>query len=104
MASDTPDLNSLVSATRRHFEQTATRAEVRMAVQDACHLMHSAGVPPQTMLVALKTAVQLAALDARTIVSRDALQSVTSDLTPWMIDVCFSPHGNVQRSAARRIP
>jgi hypothetical protein len=43
------------------------------------------------MLVALKSAVQTAALEARTIVSRDTLRSITSELTPWMIGVCFGP-------------
>ncbi|MFI5239505.1 MAG: hypothetical protein ACHQQP_06810, partial [Gemmatimonadales bacterium] len=59
--------------------------------------MYASGVAPQTMLVTLKLAVQSAALEARTVVARDALRSVTSDLTPWMIDVCFSPATNWQR-------
>lgn len=97
MTSDSLEVINLVSTLRRHFEHDATRDEVRTAVKDTCMAMHAAGVPPQTMLVALKMAVQSAALDARTIVGRDALRSVTSDLTPWMIDVCFSPASNWQR-------
>jgi hypothetical protein len=34
-------------------------------------------------------AVQSAALDAHTIVDRDVLRSLTADLTPLMIEVCF---------------
>jgi hypothetical protein len=91
MVSDTPSVDALVAVLRRHFEHGATREEVRTAVREACLAMHARGVPPQTMLVALKTAVDSAALDARTIVGRDALRTITSELTPWMIDVCFSP-------------
>lgn len=97
MTSDSPDVSALVATLRRHFEHDATRDEVRSAVQDACMDMHAGGVAPQTMLVTLKTAVQSAALESRTIVSRDALRAVMSDLTPWMIDVCFSPPGRWQR-------
>lgn len=91
MASEIPDVTALVAVLRRHFEQDATRDEVRVVVHDACMVMHAGGVAPQTMLVTLKDAVQSAALEARTPVSRDALRALTSDLTPWMIDVCFAP-------------
>jgi MoxR-like ATPase len=91
MTAENPDVTPLVQTLRRHFERDATRDEVRSAVKDACVAMYAAGVAPQTMLVALKAAVHAAALEARTIVHRDDLRSVTSDLTPWMIDVCFSP-------------
>jgi hypothetical protein len=91
MASDTPDVTPLVFTLCRHFEHDATRDEVRDAVQNACINMYAGGTPPQTMLVALKSAVQTAALEARTIVSRDTLRSITSELTPWMIGVCFGP-------------
>ncbi len=101
MTSDSPDITYLVSVLRRHFEHDATRDEVRTAVHAACMAMHAEGVPPQTMLVALKSAVQTAALEARTIVNRDALRAVLSDLTPWMIDVCFSPPGPWQRPSGR---
>ena len=97
MTSDSPDIGTLVSIIRRHFEHDATRDEVRSAVKAACIAMSASGVAPQTMLVTLKMAVQTAALEARTVVGRDALRSVTSDLTPWMIDVCFSPSRNRQR-------
>jgi len=97
MTSDILEVTSLVSTLRRHFEHDATRDEVRASVKEACMAMHASGVPPQTMLVALKGAVQSAALEARTIVSRDALRAVTSDLTPWMIEVCFSPPGHWAR-------
>lgn len=97
MTSDSPDVGTLVSTLRRHFEHDATRDEVRVAVKEACATMNASGVAPQTMLVALKMAVQSAALEARTVVGRDALRSVTSDLTPWMIDVCFNPSDNWQR-------
>lgn len=99
MDSDIPDVVTLIATLRRHFENDATRDEVRSAVQEACLFMHAAGVPPQTMLVALKAAVQSAALEARTIVSRDALRGMTADLTPWMIDVCFSPPQHRQRQS-----
>lgn len=97
MTGDSPDVGNLVSTIRRHFEHDATRDEVRSAVKEACMAMYASGVAPQTMLVTLKMAVQAAALEARTVVGRDALRSVTSDLTPWMIDVCFSPSSNWQR-------
>ncbi len=97
MISEGPDVGALVTTLRRHFEHDATRDEVRSAVRDACMAMYASGVAPQTMLVTLKLAVQSAALEARTVVARDALRSVTSDLTPWMIDVCFSPATNWQR-------
>ena len=96
MIGDNPDVGALVVMLRRHFEHDATRDDVRAAVRDACMEMHAAGTPPQTMLVALKMAVQAAALDAHTIVARDTIRSVTSDLTPWMIDVCFSPRSTWQ--------
>ena len=102
MTSDSPDMTALVSILRRHFEHDAMRDEVRAAVHEACMAMKAQGVAaPQTMLVALKSAVQAAALEARTIVNRDALRAVTSDLTPWMIDVCFSPPGPWQRSSGK---
>ena len=91
MRPDSQDVRTLVATLRRHFEQGATRADVRAAVHDACLSMHGAGVPPQTMLVVLKAAVQSAASDSSVIVSRELLRSTNSDLTPWMIDVCFSP-------------
>jgi hypothetical protein len=90
MTSDRAEFGILVSTLRRHFEHDATRDEVRAAVKQACVIMRADGVAPQTMLVTLKTAVQSAALEARTAVGRDTLRTVTSDLTPWMIDVCFS--------------
>jgi MoxR-like ATPase len=90
MTSDTPEVAALVSRLRRFFEHDATRDQVRQAVQDACMDMHAAGVAPQTMLVALKRAVQTAALEARNVVSREDLRAANSDLTPWMIEVCFS--------------
>jgi hypothetical protein len=93
MTSDGPEVSALVSTLRRHFEHDATRDEVRLSVQEACAAMHADGVPPQTMLVALKTAVHMASLDARTVVGRDAFRTVTADLTPWMIEVCFRPAG-----------
>jgi hypothetical protein len=91
MPSGETQLNALVFTSRRHFEHDATRDEVRFAVQDACAAMHADGVPPQTILVTLKAAVQTAALDARTVVARDAYRNLTAELTPWMIEVCFSP-------------
>jgi MoxR-like ATPase len=91
MTGDNPDVRPLVVMLRRHFEHDATRDDVRLAVRDACLEMHAAGVAPQTMLVTLKAAVQAAVLDARAAVARDTIRSVTSDLTPWMIDVCFGP-------------
>ena len=91
MASDQPDVSSLVTVLRRHFEQDATRDEVRISVRDACQAMHDSGVPPQTMLVSLKSAVQAAAQDAHRPVARDALRNLISELTPWMIEVCFDP-------------
>ncbi|MEO7102309.1 MAG: hypothetical protein ABI311_03150 [Gemmatimonadaceae bacterium] len=96
MIGDDQDVRGLILTLRRHFEHDATREEVRLAVRDACMAMHASGAPPQTMLVTLKMAVQTAALDARTIVARDTIRSVTSDLTPWMIDVCFRPTRNWQ--------
>jgi hypothetical protein len=96
MTGDNPEVRVLVATIRRHFEQDATRDEVRTAVQTACKAMHDGGVPPQTMLVVIKTAVQSAALDARTPVARDSVRSVTSDLTPWMIEVCFSPSTRIR--------
>jgi len=101
MTSDSRELSTLVHTLRRHFEHDATRDEVRSAVHEACLVMHASGVAPQTMLVRLKTAVQSAALEARTVVSRDALRAVTSDLTPWMIDVCFSSPSGWQRQGDR---
>jgi len=89
MTSNSREVIALVATLRRHLEHDATRDEVRAAVKDACMSMYAEGVPPQTMLVALKSAVQSAALEARTDVSRDTIRAVTSDLTPWMIDVCF---------------
>jgi hypothetical protein len=97
MTSDSTEMIALVATLRRHLEHDATREEVRAAVTEACVAMQSDGVPPQTMLVALKAAVQAAALEAHSVVSRDAIRSVTSDLTPWMIDVCFRPHERAQR-------
>lgn len=97
MIGDSVEVGALVAMLRRHFEHDATRDDVRLAVRDACMAMHASGVAPQTMLVALKMAVQSAALDACTIVPPDTLRSVTSDLTPWMIDVCFGPRSNWQR-------
>ena len=97
MISDSVEVDALVVMLRRHFEHDATRDDVRLAVRDACKAMHARGVAPQTMLVTLKMAVQSAALDARTIVPQDSLRSVTSDLTPWMIDVCFGPQATWQR-------
>jgi hypothetical protein len=94
MIRESQEISILVETLRRHFEHDATRDEVRSAVKEACLTMHAGGVAPQTMLVSLKMAVQSAALDARTIVGRDTIRSVTSDLTPWMIDVCFSRTGN----------
>lgn len=91
MTSDSPEVIALVATLRRHLEHDATRDEVRSAVKEACMTMHADGVPPQTMLVTLKSAVQSAALEARAVVNRDTLRAVTSDLTPWMIDVCFRP-------------
>jgi hypothetical protein len=91
MVTDSPDVTTLVFTLCRHFEHDATRDDVRCAVQNACIAMHAGGVPPQTMLVTLKTAVKSASLDARTIVSRDMLRALTSELTPWMIEVCFGP-------------
>jgi hypothetical protein len=96
MIRESQEITFLVETLRRHFEHDATREEVRVAVTDACIAMHAGGVAPQTMLVSLKMAVQSAALDARTIVGRDTIRSVTSDLTPWMIDVCFSRPRNWQ--------
>lgn len=96
MLRESREFTILVETLRRHFEHDATRDDVRSAVRGACMTMHASGVAPQTMLVALKMAVQSAALDARTIVGREALRSVTADMTPWMIDVCFSPQGNPQ--------
>lgn len=89
MPSDETQVNALIFTLRRHFEHDATRDEVRFSVQDACSAMHADGVPPQTILVALKAAVHSAALDARTIVGRDVFRNVTAELTPWMIEVCF---------------
>lgn len=97
MIGENTDVRALVVMLRRHFEHDATREEVRLAVRDACMAMHAAGVPPQTMLVTLKNAVQTAALDAHVTVSRDTIRAITSDLTPWMIDVCFRPTSNWQR-------
>lgn len=97
MTSDSPEVIALVATLRRHMEHDATRDEVRAAVKDACMAMYADGVAPQTMLVALKSAVQLAALEARTVVSRDTIRAVTSDLTPWMIDVCFRPTERLPR-------
>jgi len=100
MASDCPEVIALVSTLRRHLEHDATRDEVRSSVREACLAMRANGVPPQTMLVTLKAAVQTAAFEAHTPVSRDAIRAVTSDLTPWMIDVCFraeDPHGGRAR-------
>ncbi|HXF24905.1 MAG TPA: hypothetical protein VN602_10320 [Gemmatimonadaceae bacterium] len=91
MASESPEVIALVATLRRHLEHDATRDEVSFAVKEACIAMQASGMPPQTMLVTLKAAVQTAALEARTPVSRDAIRAVTSDLTPWMIDVCFRP-------------
>ncbi len=91
MASDGSDVKALVFTLRRHFEHDATRDEVRSCVQQVCIAMHADGVPPQTMLVALKGAVQSAALDSRTAVGRDVFRKVTAELTPWMIEVCFRP-------------
>jgi hypothetical protein len=91
MTSDSPEMIALVATLRRHLEHDATRDEVRSAVKEACVAMHSNCVPPQTMLVTLKAAVQTAAFEAHSPVSRDAIRAVTSDLTPWMIDVCFRP-------------
>jgi hypothetical protein len=91
MASESPEVIALVATLRRHLEHDATRDEVCFAVKEACMAMHATGMPPQTMLVTLKAAVQTAAFEARTPVSRDAIRAVTSDLTPWMIDVCFRP-------------
>ncbi len=97
MTSDSPDVIALVARLRSHLELGASREEVRDAVKQACKTMHADGVPPQTMLVTLKTAVQAAAMEARVDVSREMVRAVTSDLTPWMIDVCFR-----QPSAVRR--
>ncbi len=91
MERDQADVASLILVLRRHFEQDATRDDVRASVRESCNRMHDRGVPPQTMLVALKAAVQNAALDARTPVSREAFRGLISELTPWMIDVCFAP-------------
>lgn len=91
MSSKHPGVDSLVGVLRRHFERDATRNEVRASVRDVCSEMHEAGVPPQTMLVALKAAVQTAAQEARAPVARDELRLLMSDLTPWMIEVCFDP-------------
>ena len=91
MTGDGPEVSALVFTLRRHFEHDATRDEVRSSVQEACAAMHADGVPPQTMLVALKAAVHSAALEARTVVGRDVFRTVTADLTPWMIEVCFRP-------------
>ncbi len=97
MTSDSPEVIALVATLRRYLEHDATRDEVRFAVKEACMAMYSTGVPPQTMLVTLKSAVQTAAFDAHTPVSRDAIKAVTSDLTPWMIDVCFRPQDRARR-------
>lgn len=94
MASDSPDVTTLIATLRRHFEHDATRDEARSSVQDVCMAMHAAGIPPQTMLVELKAALQKAAMEARTVVSRDALRGTNSDLTPWMIEVCFNRPGH----------
>ena len=91
MIGDSQEVRTLVATLRRHFEQEATRAEVRAAVHDACLSMHGADVPPQTMLITLKAAVQSAASDSSVAVSRELLRATNSDLTPWMIDVCFRP-------------
>ncbi|HWG33575.1 MAG TPA: hypothetical protein VN650_05365 [Gemmatimonadaceae bacterium] len=91
MASESPEVIALIATLRRHLEHDATRDEVSSAVKEACMAMLATGMPPQTMLVTLKAAVQTAAFEARTPVSRDAIRTVTSDLTPWMIDVCFRP-------------
>lgn len=101
MASENRDVTALVAVLRRHFEQDATRDEVRMIVHETCMVMHAGGVAPQTMLVALKGAVQAAALEAHAPVSRDALRALTSDLTPWMIDACFAPPGSIKRPSQR---
>jgi hypothetical protein len=101
MVSESPSVTALVSVIRRYFEHDATRDEVRVAVHEVCLVMHSGGIAPQTMLVTLKAAVQTAALEARAPVSRDSLRAVTSDLTPWMIDVCFSPESSIRRSNGR---
>ena len=90
MTSDIPGVAALVSTVRRFFEHDATRDEVRVSVQDVCMDMYAAGVAPQTMLVALKLAVRTAALEARSVVSREDLRAANSDLTPWMIEVCFN--------------
>jgi MoxR-like ATPase len=90
MTSEIPVGAALVSTLRRFFEHDATRNEVRVSVQEACMEMHAAGAAPQTMLVTLKRALQMAALEARIVVSRDDLRAANSDLTPWMIEVCFN--------------
>jgi len=97
MTSDSQEVIALVATIRRHLEYDATRDEVRSAVREACMAMYANGVPPQTMLVTLKGAVQLAALEAHTVVSRDTIRALTSDLTPWMIDVCFRPQARPHR-------
>ena len=91
MTTDPPEITALVTVLRRHFEQDATRDEVRASVREVCAAMHEAGVPPQTMLVSLKSAVQSAAQEAHRPVARDALRNLVSELTPWMIEVCFDP-------------
>ena len=97
MTSDIPEVIALVATLRHHLEHDGTRDDVRDAVKKACLIMHANGVPPQTMLVTLKLAVQTAALEAHAPVSRDAIRAVTSDLTPWMIDVCFRPQERSHR-------
>jgi hypothetical protein len=97
MTSDNPEMIALVATLRRHLEHDASRDEVRSTVRSACLAMHASGLPPQTMLVTLKAAVHTAALEAHTPVSRDIVRAVTSDLTPWMIDVCFRPQERTGR-------
>lgn len=89
MLRESREFTILVETLRRHFEHSASRDDATRAVRDACMAMHASGVEPQTMLVSLKMAVQSAALDAHTIVDRDVLRSLTADLTPLMIEVCF---------------
>lgn len=91
MTTDLPDVSPLIAVLRRHFDHDATRDEVRASVREVCTAMHDAGIPPQTMLVALKSSVQAAAQDAHRPVARDELRDLISELTPWMIEVCFDP-------------